>query len=629
MGRVRECLVSFRLRRRDAHQQASKKSTSVVEPARQRRERGSILPGQDPLCTVIRGSGRIEKAVDVARDFELRPSDVLGTGCSGAVLLAERRSTRQRVAVKTFSKNKLKEHQLKRLEDEVNVYLQVDHPNICRLLNVYEKGDKVWIVMELCKCELYDRLKEQGIFSERRAKDCAWQMLQAVGYLHSHLVVHRDLKLENWMYSSSGGKDRLKLIDFGFARRLAHHDEQMNLSCGTMLYVSPELLRQKYTAMTDMWSIGVTCYMLMMGRAPFKGSKDWRTAQDIQDGDFPRDGRWDELSADARDFIRSLLCKDPSLRLDAEAALKHRWFRIRECSDLAVLPSLGDPMMEASNNLWRFGHGSQLQRAALRVLAIGLTSRESQDFENVFLQLDTKGRGTISPRQLSAVIKKCNPEASLGEVVQILHCLDVSSAGEVSYSAFVTAMLAALVHRHEDKVRAVFDAFDAQGTGYLTAETLQSVFVGLEGHALKASPSASSTDTSCALVAEGLSKAEAEAWIAEVDYKGNGLIDYEEFTSALQGKRLGTAALRDDDRPLVRVFAAIESDLPRAWSEPTIGSASTREPSEASVVSMNDGSMLLETTAMPSFTMRVETPLKVRCVPYELDESYFATQQVS
>ena len=116
----------------------------------------SIVPDQDPLLTSFPLTRRIVHA-EITRDFDIKPQ-VLGTGYSGAVHLAEHKVTRQRVAVKQFSKHGLKPHRLKLLKSEVEVYLRLDHPNICRLLYAYESSRDVWLVMELCSCELYSRL---------------------------------------------------------------------------------------------------------------------------------------------------------------------------------------------------------------------------------------------------------------------------------------------------------------------------------------------------------------------------------------------------------------------------------------------------------------------------------------
>ena len=92
-----------------------------------------IVPSQDPLLKSSIPLRRIQHA-EISRDFEVK-SRVLGTGYSGAVRLAEHKVTGQQVAVKQFSKHLLKQNRLKLLKSEVEVYLRLDHPNICKLLH--------------------------------------------------------------------------------------------------------------------------------------------------------------------------------------------------------------------------------------------------------------------------------------------------------------------------------------------------------------------------------------------------------------------------------------------------------------------------------------------------------------
>lgn len=94
----------------------------------------------------------------------------------------------------------------------------MDHPNIVRLEEVYESQSEIYLVQELCLGgELFDRLDEQPDYHYTEA-ECARlvkQMLSAVRYLHSRGIIHRDLKLENFLFSSTSKDSELKMIDFG------------------------------------------------------------------------------------------------------------------------------------------------------------------------------------------------------------------------------------------------------------------------------------------------------------------------------------------------------------------------------------------------------------------------------
>lgn len=518
---------------------------------------GSIVPDQDPLLKSA--SVRVHRC-EISRDFDILPQ-VLGTGYSGAVRLAKNFSTGQQVAIKQFSKWRLKAHRLELLKSEVEVYLRLDHPNICRLLHAYEAKHDVWLVMELCGCELYGRLCERKVYREKDAADVMLQMLQAVGYLHAHRIVHRDLKLENWMYGATSRDDRLKLIDFGFSRVLGGDGETLDMPCGTLHYTSPEVLSRKYTSKCDLWSLGVICYMLLVGRPPFRGQNNLKIAKAIIQDDFPKDGRWANLSGDAQSFVLLLLQKDATKRPDATKALGHRW--IADAQNLATFEGGGEIGADVLMNLQKFARGSHLRRAALTMLAYSLTSRELQDLEETFLAFDKSGRGTITEEQLAEVMKSHLPEVTSEEVNRIFQCLDFSNDEELHYTPFIAAMLATRVKLHEDKVRAAFESFDRDGSGYITADSLLRVLN-------RGGPGSN-------IAGGNFSKDDAERWIREVDYKGNGVIDYDGFVNALCGKKnWSLPSLSDEVQPTVQVFEDDIGGRARSMSESFVSSMSLR-----------------------------------------------------
>jgi len=139
----------------------------------------------------------------IDQEVTLEPQNVLGTGCSGPVIRAVEHQSGMDRAVKVYRKQELSLSRLHSLQKEVNIYLMLSHPNIVKLHNVYESNETVHLSMELCSGgELYTRLKQKGNFSEKSAARAAFQMLSAIEHLHMQGIVHRDLKLENWLYES-------------------------------------------------------------------------------------------------------------------------------------------------------------------------------------------------------------------------------------------------------------------------------------------------------------------------------------------------------------------------------------------------------------------------------------------
>merc|ERR1719265_1112560 len=167
----------------------------------------------------------------------------------------------QRFAVKTLKigtgvQNFLKKDHLQQLKGEVENYLSMDHPHIVRLYDVYESKSELHLVMECAGGgELFEHVTKKKRFSEYEASDALRQMLLALNYIHSHGIVHRDVKLENFIFDSKSS-GHLKLIDFGFSKMWDQTSgEKMKQSLGTLAYAAPEVLNRSYTSQCDLWSL--------------------------------------------------------------------------------------------------------------------------------------------------------------------------------------------------------------------------------------------------------------------------------------------------------------------------------------------------------------------------------------
>ena len=95
-------------------------------------------------------------------------------------------------------------------------------------------------------------------------------MLSSIHYLHRKGIVHRDLKLENFLFEGDSASSPLIMIDFGLSKHFDQH-ERMNQRVGSCYYTAPEVLSGDYDYRCDIWSLGVICYMLLSGSPPFYG----------------------------------------------------------------------------------------------------------------------------------------------------------------------------------------------------------------------------------------------------------------------------------------------------------------------------------------------------------------------
>ena len=204
--------------------------------------------------------------------------------------------------------------------------MSLDHPHIARLTSVYETKDQLSLVMECMEGgELFERVCQADRFSERDAAHATWHMLQSVSYIHSRGVVHRDLKLENFLYDAPGS-DFLKLIDFGFSK-FFRVNQKMREAMGTLSYVAPEVLKHRYAqGSCDMWSLGVIVFILLSGEMPFSGRTDAETARKIKAGKYKLNwSKWYNISNSGRHFLENLLTVCPKKRMDSMTALQHPW----------------------------------------------------------------------------------------------------------------------------------------------------------------------------------------------------------------------------------------------------------------------------------------------------------------
>lgn len=412
------------------------------------------------------------------RDQYRMLDEVAGSGgFAGEVRKVERRGSSQR-CVERCAKflTKHDEDKTKFLRDEVAIYLSLDHPHIARLLGVYEDDDYVTLVMEYCRGgTLLDRwlcrreAQPPANFPEAEAAEASVQMFAAVNYMHCRGVAHRDLKLQNVVYSSPSGDNELKLIDFGFSRMLGPDEAPLQEVLGTLRYMAPELFQvnsgaaESYSEKCDIWSLGICIYMLLAGEMPFDaGGCDGYTkmvvGEMIRAGDCDlSDSMFPGVSAEGRDSVRGLLVVDPSERPSAAEALAGMPWLQRAA--LARRPA-PDEAATASivSALDSFAAASELSRLAQSTVAYSLSSQETVCVNEWFGVFDRSFTGAITMSDFSATLAELQPEMRESEVNTLFHRLievdtpqgSEPKAGEleaITYSHFVACFVSSILQK--------------------------------------------------------------------------------------------------------------------------------------------------------------------------------------
>ncbi|XP_058805745.1 ribosomal protein S6 kinase alpha-5-like [Phymastichus coffea] len=207
------------------------------------------------------------------------------------------------------------------------------HPNIVKLIEVFEDRKHTYIVMELLTGgELAARIKPRA-FSEYQIKCIMRQLASAVQFIHLHGIVHRDLKPENIVFLNSRCDAPIKIVDFGFART-EHSLGQSQVPGFTLPYAAPEVLaKQHYSQSCDMWSLGAIMHTLIAGRLPYQnGSAD--LVCKIKSGDISFNEPYvrNTISALGREVLKGLLTLEPTDRLSAISLVNHPWLNTDDSS---------------------------------------------------------------------------------------------------------------------------------------------------------------------------------------------------------------------------------------------------------------------------------------------------------
>uniref|UniRef100_A0A0B7AI12 Uncharacterized protein n=1 Tax=Arion vulgaris TaxID=1028688 RepID=A0A0B7AI12_9EUPU len=213
------------------------------------------------------------------------------------------------------------------LKREIDIMNRLRHPKILLLWDAFESPRQMVLVMEFVGAgELFERVvADDFVLTENDCIHFMQQICEGVNYMHLKNILHLDLKPENILCIAEDS-NRIKIIDFGLAQ--FHKDGQSTkVLFGTPEFIAPEVINyDEIGFVTDMWSVGVICYVLLSGLSPFLGDSDSETLSNVTIGEYDFDDEvFEEISNLAKDFISSLLVKKKEKRLLTKQCLEHPW----------------------------------------------------------------------------------------------------------------------------------------------------------------------------------------------------------------------------------------------------------------------------------------------------------------
>jgi polo-like kinase 1 len=250
-------------------------------------------------------------------------------------------------AGKVISKSILTQNRTRqKIMSEIKIHKSLRHNNIVQFENFFEDNNYLYILLELCNNQtLADLLRRRKRITELEAQCYLFQVISGMKYLHSHRIIHRDIKLGNIFISDNM---EIKIGDFGLAAKLEYEGERKRTICGTPNYMAPEIINSKFghSYECDVWSFGVLMYALIIGKPPYESHDIKTTYSRIKSNlyKFPENL---SISSEAKSLISSILVLDYAKRPSFDEILRHEFFnknaipKLLPQSSLAVPPSSG------------------------------------------------------------------------------------------------------------------------------------------------------------------------------------------------------------------------------------------------------------------------------------------------
>merc|ERR1719492_601540 len=283
--------------------------------------------------------------------------EVLGQGAYASVQTCVNIYTEVEYAVKIIEK--VPTHSRSRVFKEIDLFHHCQgHQNIINLIEYFEEAERFYLVFEkVLGGQLLDKIAERKFFTEEETIEIVRDIAAALEFLHSKGIAHRDLKPENILCVYSDCLTPVKLCDFDLGSGIKFHSgggsdttPLLHTPVGSAEFMAPEIVEAfiedtdqdfQYDKRCDLWSLGITMYILLCGYPPFSGSCGencgWASGgacqycqlnlfHNIQRGrfHFPKKD-WTRISSNAKDLICKLLVKNAKKRLSARDVLGHEW----------------------------------------------------------------------------------------------------------------------------------------------------------------------------------------------------------------------------------------------------------------------------------------------------------------
>ena len=248
--------------------------------------------------------------------------EVIGYGKTCVVFRGVSKSTNENVAIKVLPKRQFfNPWEASKFQSEVSTLFRCQHKNVLSLICLIHDTLNFYMVTELYEGDMQMYIANNHRLSVDEARVFCREIADALQFIHSKGVAHRDIKLDNLLYDKA---KRIIISDFGYS--IICDDSLVKNFCGTMVYSPPEIVRKEpYNPfMSDVWSAGIVFYALLTSKFPWPTKDQNIMIQKIQERNitFP-----DYVPDQARDLINKMTEIEPGKRLTFNQIVNHPWLR--------------------------------------------------------------------------------------------------------------------------------------------------------------------------------------------------------------------------------------------------------------------------------------------------------------
>ncbi|KAI8869603.1 Pkinase-domain-containing protein [Ramicandelaber brevisporus] len=246
----------------------------------------------------------------------------VGQGASGSVFVARSLVTHKKVAIKQIDMSLQPRKEL--LVNEILVMKESRHPNVVNYIESFLVGaSELWVVMEYMEGGPLTDVIDNNSLSESQIATVCREVAKGLQHLHSQNIIHRDIKSDNILLGLDG---QVKIIDFGFAARLAEPSSKRATMVGTPYWMAPEVVRcRPYGPKVDVWSLGIMAIEMIEAEPPYLDEEPLKALYLIATNGTPALKKPELLSRELKSFLAECLCVDVQSRATVAELQQHRF----------------------------------------------------------------------------------------------------------------------------------------------------------------------------------------------------------------------------------------------------------------------------------------------------------------